>query len=120
MDWPGCLKGPFWAEIGIKRAHCVSSLYTPWNVLKNRSNEIHTNEIRIRREPFVQAKSVPGKSVTLLTQSQIDFWKHHINHNKLLLSGSNVFFLQTTKFAEQVKENKPAVDEVELFLRLGL
>ena len=24
-----------------------------WNVLKNRSNEIHTNEIRIRREPSV-------------------------------------------------------------------
>ena len=25
-----CLKGPFMAEIGIQRAHCLSSLYIPW------------------------------------------------------------------------------------------
>ena len=51
-------------------------------------------------------------------QSQIDFWKHRINHNKLLF-GSNVC-LQKTKFAEQVKENKPPVDGVLLFLKLEL
>ena len=39
MYWPGCQKGPFWAEIGIQMAHRVSSLYTPWfDQLKKKTN----------------------------------------------------------------------------------
>ena len=45
----------FWAIFAQKIAVMKAKYF--WKVLKNRSNEIHTNEIRIRQEPPVLSKS---------------------------------------------------------------
>jgi hypothetical protein len=48
-----------------------------WNVFKNRSNEIRTNEIRIRREPSVFEKG-GGIRAAYFEYLQVMFQKFHM------------------------------------------